>query len=38
MNKLSSHNRIEIKSNYFSWDIIKSGIIFHWSQDTKILQ
>ena len=36
MNKLSSHNRIEI--NHFSWDIIKSGIIFHWSQDTKILQ
>ena len=23
---------------YFSWDIFKSGFIFHWSKNTKILQ
>ena len=26
------------KSDIFSWDMLKSDIIFHWSQNTKLFQ
>ena len=38
MTEVNPNNGNEIKSNIFSWDIIKSDIIFHWSQNTKIFQ
>ena len=28
----------ETKSDVFPWDIFKSDIIFHWSQNTEIFQ
>ena len=38
MTKINPSNRNETKSDIFSGDIFKSDIIFHWSQNTKILQ
>ena len=32
MTKVNPNNGNEIKSDIFSWDIIKSDIIFHWFQ------
>ena len=31
-------NPNERKSDIFPWDIFKSDIIFHWSQNTKIFK
>ena len=28
----------EMNQKHFPWDIFKSDIIFHWSQNTKIFQ
>ena len=38
MTKVNPKNRNETKSNIFPWDIFKSDIIFHWSQNTRTLQ
>ena len=38
MTRVNPKNINEAKSDIFSWDIFKSGIIFHWSQNTKIFQ
>ena len=32
------NNGNETKSDIFPWDIFKSDIIFHWSQNTKLFQ
>ena len=36
MTEWNPNNRNEVKSDIFSWDIFKSGNMFHWSQNTKI--
>ena len=38
MAKGNSSNKTETKSDFFSDDIFKSDIMFHWSQNTKIFQ
>ena len=38
MPKVNPNDDKETKSDIFSWDIFKSDIIFHWSQDTKIFR
>ena len=38
MTKVNPNNGNETKSDIFSWDIFKSDIIIHWSQNTKIFQ
>ena len=38
MTTVNPNNRNETKSDIFSWDIFKSDIMFHWSQNTKIFQ
>ena len=38
MTKVKPNNANETKSDIFLWDIFKSDIIFHWSQNTKIFQ
>ena len=38
MTKVSLNNENETKPDIFSWNIFKSDIIFHWSQNTKIFQ
>ena len=38
MNKVKSNNENETKSDIFSLGIVKFDIIFHWSQNTKIIQ
>ena len=38
MTKLNPNDENETKSEIFSRDIFKSDIIFHWSQNTIILQ
>ena len=38
MIKVSSNNENERKSDFFPWDIFKSDIIFHWLENTKLLQ
>ena len=38
MTKVNPNNGNETKSEIFPWDIFKSDIIFHWSQNTKLLQ
>ena len=35
MNKVKPNNENETKSDIFSWDIVKSDIIFHLSQILK---
>ena len=35
MIKVNPQNGTETKSDIFLWDIFKSNIIFHWSQNTK---
>ena len=35
MTKVNQNNENETKSDIFPWDIFKSDIIFHWSQNTK---
>ena len=36
MTKVNPSNGNETKSDIFSWDISKSDVIFHWSQNNKI--
>ena len=36
MTKVNANNENETKSDTFPLDILKSDIIFHWSQSTKI--
>ena len=36
--KVNTNNGNETKSDILSWDIFKSDILFHWSQNTKIFQ
>ena len=36
MTKVDRSNGNEIKSDIFQWDILKSAIIFHWSQNAKL--
>ena len=38
MPKVNPNDDKETKSDIFSWDMFKSDIIFHWSQDTKIFR
>ena len=38
MTTVKPNNGNETKSDIFSWDIFKSDIIFHQSQNTKIFQ
>ena len=38
MTELNPNDGNETKSDIFSWDIFKSDITFHWSQNTIILQ
>ena len=38
MTKVNPNNGNETSSDIFSWDIFKSDIIFHWSQNYKIFQ
>ena len=38
MSKVNPSNRNEIKADFSPWDIAKSDMIFHWSQNTKIFQ
>ena len=38
MAKVNLSNVNKTKSDIFSWDILKSDIIFHWPQNTKIEQ
>ena len=38
MTKVNPNSGNETKSDTFAWDIFKSDIIFHWSQNTKIFQ
>ena len=34
----SPNNENETKSDFLAWDIFKSDILFHWSQNIKIFQ
>ena len=38
MTKVNRNNGNKKKSDILPWDIVKSDMIFHWSQITKILQ
>ena len=38
MTKVNPNNGNETKSDIFSWDIFKSGVISHWSQNKKMYQ
>ena len=38
MTKMNLKNRNETNSDFFPWGILKFDIIFHWSQNTKILK
>ena len=38
MTKMNLKNGNETKSDFFPWSILKSDIIFHWSQNTEICQ
>ena len=38
MNRVNPNNGNETKSDTLSWDIFKSDIICHWSQNTQIYQ
>ena len=38
MTKVNLNIGNETKSEIFPWDIFKSDIIFHWSQNTKLFQ
>ena len=38
MTEVDPNNRNETKPDITSWDIFKSDIIFHWSQNIKIFQ
>ena len=38
MAKINPNDGNETKSDNFLWDIFKSDIIFHWSQNTMIFQ
>ena len=38
MTTVNPGNGNKTKSDFFSWGIFKSDIIFHWSQNTKIFQ
>ena len=38
MTIVNPSNRNEKKLDIFPWDIFKSDIIFHWSQNTKLFQ
>ena len=38
MTRVNPNNGNETKSDIFSWDIFKSDIIIHLSQNTKIFQ
>ena len=38
MTKVNRNNGNETKSDIFQWNIFKSNVIFHWSQNTKIFQ
>ena len=36
MTKVNPNNGNETKSEVFSWDMLKSNIIFHWLQNTNL--
>ena len=38
MTKVNPNNGNDTKSDIFSWDIFKSDIVFHMSQNAKIFQ
>ena len=38
MTKVNPSNGNETKSDISSWDIFKSDIFFHWSNNTRIVQ
>ena len=38
MTKMNQNNENETNSDIFSWDIFKSDIIFHWSQNNEKFQ
>ena len=38
LSTVNSNNRNQTKSDIFSWDILRSDIVFHWLQNTKICQ
>ena len=38
MSKVNPSNGNEIKADFFPWEIVKSDIIFHWSQNAKVFQ
>ena len=38
MTKVDPNGGNESKLDFFPWDIFKSDIIFHWSQNTKLFQ
>ena len=35
---VNPHKGNETKLDFFSWDICKSDMIFHWSENTKLFQ
>ena len=36
MTKVNPNNTNETKSDIFPWEMFKSDIIFHWSQNVKV--
>ena len=38
LSTVNSNNGNQTKSDIFSWDILRSDIVFHWLQNTKICQ
>ena len=38
MTKVNTNHWNKTKSDSFSWNIFKSCVVFHWSQDAEIFQ